>query len=192
MKKSEKFEWTVEAQEAFDNLEKVLSTSAVLVTPHDKDPKLLYIAATCEVVSTVLIVERSKARKVNGVQFPAYYLSEVLTPAKQRYPDHQKLAYAIWRTTRKLRNYFDEHLIIIVTEAPLKNILTNPDTIGRVSQWTIELAPYDISYVNRTTIKSQILPDFFVDWIQPQILAAPDMSGSWTMYFDGSKRSTGA
>jgi hypothetical protein len=58
-----------------------------------------------------------------------------------------------------------EHPIIIVIEALLKNILTNPDATGRVSQWAIELAPHDISYVNRTASKSQVLPDFFVDWI---------------------------
>jgi dsDNA-binding SOS-regulon protein len=84
MKKSEKFEWNAEAQEAFDNLKKVLLTSPVLVTPHDKEPVLLYIAATSQVVSTVLIVERSEAGKVHGMQRPVYYLSEVLTPAKQR------------------------------------------------------------------------------------------------------------
>jgi hypothetical protein len=139
----------------------------------------------------VLIVERAEAGKVHGVQRPVYYLSEVLTPAKHWYPHHQKLAYAVWRTSRKLRHYFAEHPIVIVTEAPLKSILTNPDATGRVSQWAIELAPYDISYVNRTAIKSQILPDFFVDWIRSQ-MAAPDMSGYWTMYFDGSKRNTGA
>ena len=83
MKKSEKFEWTTEAQEAFDNLKKVLSTSPVLVTPHDREPMLLYIAATSRVVSTVLVVEREEAGKVHGVQCPVYYLSEVLTPAKQ-------------------------------------------------------------------------------------------------------------
>ncbi|KAK1667526.1 hypothetical protein QYE76_055685 [Lolium multiflorum] len=33
MKKSEKFEWTKEAQESFDNLKKILSTFPVLVTP---------------------------------------------------------------------------------------------------------------------------------------------------------------
>jgi hypothetical protein len=45
MKKSEKFESNSEAQDAFDNLKKVLSTSPVLVTPHDREPMLLYIAA---------------------------------------------------------------------------------------------------------------------------------------------------
>jgi ribonuclease HI len=51
--------------------------------------------------------------------------------------------------------------------------------------------PHDISYVNQTTIKSQVLPDFFVDWIQSQTSAAPDTSGPWTMYFDSSKRNMG-
>ncbi|XP_071681660.1 uncharacterized protein [Lolium perenne] len=190
MKKSEKFEWTDEAHESFNNLKKILSTSPVLVTPHEKETLLMYIAATVQVFSSVLVVERAEAGKVHGVQWPVYYLSEVLTPAKQRYPHHQKLAYAVWRTTRKLRHYFTEHPIIVVSEAPLKNILTNPEATGRVSQWAIEIAPHDITYVNRMAIKSQVLPDFMADWIQSQTPAAPDMSGSWTMYFDGSKRST--
>jgi dsDNA-binding SOS-regulon protein len=154
MKKSEKFEWTAEAQDALDNLKKVLSTSPVLVTPKDKEPMLLYIAAIVQVVSTVLVVERAEEGKVHGVQRPVYYLSEVLTPAKQRYPHHQKLAYAVWRTTRKLRHYFVEHPIVVVTEAPWKIILTYPEATCRVSQWAIELEPHDISYVNRTAIKS--------------------------------------
>ncbi|KAK1667394.1 hypothetical protein QYE76_055553 [Lolium multiflorum] len=95
MKKSEKFEWTNEARESFDNLKKILSTSPVLVTPHEKETLLMYIAATVQVFSSVLVVEREEAGRVHGMQRPVYYLSEVLTPAKQRYPHHQKLAYAV-------------------------------------------------------------------------------------------------
>jgi ribonuclease HI len=95
-------------------------------------------------------------------------------------------------TARKLQHYFTEHPITVITEAPLKNILTNPDATGRVSQWAIKLAPHDISYVNRTAIKSQVLPDFFIDWIQSQTPATPDTSGTWIMYFDGLKRNMGA
>jgi dsDNA-binding SOS-regulon protein len=57
MKKSDKFEWTAEAQDAFDKMKTVLSTSPVLVTPRDKEKMLLYIAATVQVVSSVLVVE---------------------------------------------------------------------------------------------------------------------------------------
>src|SRR3954453_4001156 len=179
MRKPCKFEWTTEAQTAFDQLKRVLSTSPILVTPHEREPMLLYIPATTQVVSTVLVVEREEAGKIHGLQRLVYYLSEVLTPAKQRYPHHQKLAYAVWHTASKLYHYFMEHPIIVVSEAPLKQILTNPNENGRVSQWVIDLSPWEITYAHRTTIKSQVLPDFFVDCTEAQLPALPDMSGSW-------------
>src|SRR4051812_11323716 len=126
MRKTSNFEWTNEAQSALDELKRILSTSPILVTPHEREPLLLYVAATTQVVSTVLVVEREEAGKVHGVQRPVYYLSKVLTPPKKRYPHHQKLAYAIWMTARKLRHYFMAHPIIVVSKAPLKSILTNP------------------------------------------------------------------
>jgi hypothetical protein len=87
MKKSDdKVEWTEEADAAFAQLKKVLSTPPVLVTPKEKEPLLMYIAATHQVVSIVLVVERSKEGKVHGVQRLVYFLSEVLSPTKQRYP----------------------------------------------------------------------------------------------------------
>src|SRR3954464_13486637 len=113
MRKPGKFEWTAEAQTAFDQLKRVLSISPVLVTPHEREPMLLYIAATTQVVSTLLVVEMEEAGKIHGLQRPVYYLSKVLTPAKQWYPHHQKLAYAVWRTADKLCYYFMEHSIVM-------------------------------------------------------------------------------
>ena len=147
----------------------------------------MYIAATAQVFSSVLVVEREEAGRVHGVQRPVYYLSEVLTPARKRSPHHQKLAYAVWRSAHKLRHYFTEHPIIVVSEAPLKNIMTNPEATGRVSQWAIEIAPQDITYVNQTAIKSQILPDFVADWTEAMEDTPLPESEYWIMHFDGSK-----
>ena len=133
MKKSDKFEWTDEAQRAFDDPKRLLLTSPILVTPKEKEQMLLYISATNQVVSTVLVVERPEEGKAHVVQRPVYYLSEVLSPSKQRYPHYQKLAYGVFMTARKLRHYFMEHPIVVVCEAPLSNILNNPDATGRVS-----------------------------------------------------------
>jgi hypothetical protein len=156
----DKFEWTEEADKAFAQLKKVLSTLPVLVTPKEKEPLLLYIAATHQVVSTVLVVERSEEGKAHEVQQPAYFLSKVLSPTKQRYLHYQKLAYSIFTTTQKLRQYFMVHPIIVVNEAPLSNILNNPEVTGRVSLWGIVLSPLDITYEKWKGIKSQVLPDF--------------------------------
>jgi hypothetical protein len=138
----------------------VISTPPVLVTPKEREPLLLYIAATHQVVSTVFVVEQSEEGKVHGVQRPLYFLSEVMSPSKQCYPHYQKLAYSMFTTARKLRQYFLVHPIIVVNEAPLSNILNSLEAIGRVSLWGIELSPLDITYEKRKAIKSQVLPDF--------------------------------
>jgi hypothetical protein len=69
MKKSDKkIEWTEEADAAFSQLKKVLFIPPMLVAPKEREPLLLYIATTHQVVSTVLVVERSKDGKAHGVQ----------------------------------------------------------------------------------------------------------------------------
>jgi hypothetical protein len=138
------------------------------------------------VVSTVLVVERSEEGKAHGVQWPVYFVSEVLSPTKQRYPHYQNLAYSV------LRQDFAVHPIIVVNEAPLSNILNNPSATGRVFLWGIELSPLDIMYEKRKAIKSQVLPKFTVEWLELQNTGPPDLSSVWTMYFDGSKRVQGA
>jgi hypothetical protein len=152
MKKlDKKIEWMEEADQAFAHLKKVLSTPPVLVAPREKETLLLHIAATYQVVSTVLIVERSEEGKTHGVQRSVYFLSEVLSPSKQRYPYYQKLSYIVFMIARKFRHYFVVHPVIVVNEAPLSNILNNP-------VWGLEISPLDITYEKRKAIKSQILP----------------------------------
>jgi hypothetical protein len=81
MKKSDgKFEWTEEADTAFVLLKKALFAPLVLVTLKEKEPLLLFTVATHQLVSTVLVVERSEEGKAHRVQRPVYFLSEVLSP----------------------------------------------------------------------------------------------------------------
>jgi len=47
---------------------------------------LLYIAATTHVVSTAIVVERNKEGHAYGIQRPVYFISEVLSESKVRYP----------------------------------------------------------------------------------------------------------
>jgi hypothetical protein len=99
MKKSDsRFEWTEEADTTFAQLKKVLSTPPVLVAPKEREPVVLYIAATHQVVSTVLVVEQSEEGKAHGVHRPVHFLSEVLSPTKQRYLHYQKLASSVFTT----------------------------------------------------------------------------------------------
>ncbi|KAK1595421.1 hypothetical protein QYE76_007721 [Lolium multiflorum] len=60
IKQGEKFQWNEEADRAFENLKRAISTPPILVAPKEKEPLLLYIAATPQVVSTALVVEREE------------------------------------------------------------------------------------------------------------------------------------
>ena len=60
-----------------------------------------------------------------------------------------------------------------------------------MAKWAIELAPYTIFYQPRTSIKSQALADFLVDWAETQYLPPAPDSTHWRMHFDGSKMRTG-
>jgi hypothetical protein len=130
LRKMDNFTWTKEVQAAFDDLKRRLSTSPVLVTPREKEPMLLYIAAMNQVVSSALVVERAEDGKEHGVQRPVYYLSEVLSPTKQRYPHYQKLAYAIYMTGKKLPHYFKCHSIIVVVRLQYPAYSTTPAPRG--------------------------------------------------------------
>jgi hypothetical protein len=84
---------------------------------------LLYLTATTHVVSTAIIVERQEDGHTYPVQRPVYFVSEFLSESKARYQPMQKLLYAVLITSRKLRHYFQEYSVTVVTDYPLGDIL---------------------------------------------------------------------
>jgi hypothetical protein len=58
--------------------------------------------ATTQAVSVALVAEWEEVGHALKVQHPVYFISEVLADSKTRYPQIQKLMYAILITKRKL------------------------------------------------------------------------------------------
>jgi hypothetical protein len=125
-------------------------------------PLLLYVSASQSTVSDVLVQE-----VVNeGVkrQMSVYFVSEVLIPSKRNYTQMEKVLYAVLMASRKLRHYFQSHNIIVPSSQPLKDIIRNREVSGQIGKWVAELNVFIINFVHRSSIQSQALVDFIVDW----------------------------
>ncbi|KAK1645967.1 hypothetical protein QYE76_063772 [Lolium multiflorum] len=144
---------------------------------------------TNRVVSVVVVVEREEEEKT--VQRPVYYLSEVLSLSKQNYPHFQKMTYGVYMAATKLKHYFEEHPMKVVSEAPISDIMCNKDASGRIAKWAIQISPYVPVYERRDAIKSQALADFLVDWAEMQYKPPDQRIEYWKMHFDGSKLKEG-
>ena len=104
------------SRSSLHDLKRVLTSPPILIAPREREPLYLYVAATNRVVSTVLVVERREKGHTQSIQRPVYYLSEVLSISKQRYPHYQKLVYAVFMSSRKLTHYFaEQHPITVIS-----------------------------------------------------------------------------
>jgi ribonuclease HI len=153
---------------------------------------LIYVAATTQVVSAAIVVERREEGHALLVERPVYFISEVLSKTKIRYPQIQKLLYAVILTRRKLRHYFESHPVTLVSSFPLGEIIQCREASGRIAKWAVELMGKTLSFVPRKAIKAQVLADFLAEWVDTQLPTAPIQPELWTMYFDGSQMKTGA
>lgn len=123
LKNSECFEWTSEAKDALWGLKDLRSRVPVLIPSVEGEPLLLYIVATTQIVSVVVVVERQEPGHTQKVQCPVYFVSKVLSDAKTHYPHIQKLMYTVLIAKRKLLHYFESHPVTVVTSFPLGEII---------------------------------------------------------------------
>ena len=84
--KTDRFTWTPEAQEALDKLKVLLTKAPILVPPAEGEPLLLYITTMTQVLSAALVIEQGEEGHALKVQRPMYFISEVLSDSKTRYP----------------------------------------------------------------------------------------------------------
>lgn len=83
-----------------------------------------------------------KERK--NVQQPIFYVSNVLLNAKTRYTLAKQLVLASVVAIKKLRQYFQSHLVVVLTNQPLKHIFQKSDISERLLKWGIKLGEFDI------------------------------------------------
>jgi hypothetical protein len=96
-----------------------------------------------------------------------YYVFEVLTASKRNMTELEKISYAVVMASRKLWHYFEAFKVRVTSDRGLGELFRNPEESARIAKWAAKLSGYHITFDPRTTIKSQVLADFIVDWTGP-------------------------
>jgi hypothetical protein len=52
----------------------------------------------------------------------------------------------------------------VVTSYLLRVILCNPNATDNIAKWVAELAEFELDFILRHAVKSQVLTDFIVNW----------------------------
>ncbi|GJW96646.1 reverse transcriptase domain-containing protein [Tanacetum coccineum] len=183
-KKSD-FQWTQEAEAAFKQMKKLIAELPMLTAPKENEELIIYLAAAKEAINAVLMTERE------GKQIPIYFVSRAIRGPKINYNPMEKLVLAFLSVSSRLKRYFQAHAIVVITDQPIKQLLSNSEISGRMLNWKFELEGYDIQYRPRASIKGQILTDFIVErpeeespdepMTEPEKIPEP-----WTLFTDGS------
>nr|GEW71946.1 reverse transcriptase domain-containing protein [Tanacetum cinerariifolium] len=171
------------AKQAFQQLKQHLSDLPLLVAPKPQEELIMYLFATHGVISAVLMTERGAA------QMSIYFISRALKGPELNYSPTEKLVLSLVFAATRLRRYFQTHPITVITDQPIKQVMSRPDVAGRLQKWSIVLGEHNITYRPRTSIKGQIPADFLnkIPGNASQgVSVAVTQEEPWTLFTDGS------
>ncbi|CAL2266282.1 unnamed protein product [Prunus armeniaca] len=109
--------WIAKCDNAFTQLKEYMSKAPLLSIPEPSDILTIYLSVSTMVVSSMLI------RPHEGAEHSVHYVNKALQDAEVRYPDIEKLAFALVVSARCLRPYFQAHTIHAPTNQPLRQVL---------------------------------------------------------------------
>ncbi|GJT99347.1 reverse transcriptase domain-containing protein [Tanacetum coccineum] len=184
------YRWTSEAEEAFQQIKKLILDLRLLTPPWPKETLYAYLAVGPEAVSAVLLTDRK------GRQCPIQYVSRTLNDAERNYSPMEKLTLSLIHMTRRLRRYFEAHPVKVITDQPIKHILNNTETSRKLGKYAVELGAYNISFIPRNAVKGQVLAYFLSEapegekeelyFRMPKVPAKKDDTESWVFFTDGA------
>ena len=126
LKRNSRFAWTDECEAAFLKLKEYLATLPMLCKPRAGAPLRLYFAVAEWAISSVLVQEQDQ------VQRPVYFVSKALQGPELRYQSLEKATLAVVFSTRRLRHYFHNFIVVVMTNLPIQKVLQKPDVAGRM------------------------------------------------------------
>ena len=139
LRKSQKWTWNPEQENAFDRLKKCLTSAPLLTRPDYGLPFVLQTDASNFGLGAVL------TQQVGGIEHVIAYASKSLTKPEQKYSATEKECLAVVWAVRKFRPYLEgEHFTVVTDHNSLRWLhnLRNPSP--RLARWALELQDVDL------------------------------------------------
>ncbi|GKE14825.1 reverse transcriptase domain-containing protein [Tanacetum coccineum] len=132
----DEYRWTAEPEEAFQQMEKLILNLLSLTTPLPNETLCAYLAISKELVNVVLLTERKRNK------CPIHHVSQTLNGAERNYAPIEKLALSLHHMNRRLRRYFEAHPVKVITDQPIKQILSKIEASVKLAKYVMELGAY--------------------------------------------------
>ena len=141
---STKFEWTPEAQDAFESLKLKLTSTPILAFPCLKEPFIIHTDASQFAIGAVL------AQVQDGKERAICYASKSLSKSQTKYSATRRELLALVTFTRHFRHYLLGQKFTIVTDhSALQWLHSFKDPDGITARWLEKLAPFDYEVRHR-------------------------------------------
>ena len=141
---STKFDWTPEAQDAFESLKLKLTSTPILAFPSLKEPFALYTDASHFAKGAVL------AQVQDGKERSICYASKSLSKSQTKYSATRRHLLALVTFTRHFRHYLLGQKFTKVTDhSALQWLHSFKDPDGITARWLEKLAPSDYEVRHR-------------------------------------------
>ena len=122
LRKDQDFEWTLEAQRAFENIKVAIVSSLVLVSPDFDKHFILYSFSSKDTITTMLTQKNQK-----GEELPISFMRNELHDYEMRYSPLEKQAFPLVKVVSHFRPYIlNSSVKAYVPHPPVEMMLNQP------------------------------------------------------------------
>lgn len=149
-----KFQWSQQAQLAFEKLKSALSSAPILSHPNFNERFYIQCDASLYGIGSVLYQIGDK-----GEERPIAYMSQKLNAAQKNYTVTELECLAAVIAVKKFRAYIEGMPFTVITDhASLKWLMDQRDLNGRLARWSLKLQGFDFKIEHRKG-KMNVVPD---------------------------------
>lgn len=148
-----KFNWSSEADSAFNDLKNALVSAPVLACPDFDQPFTVHCDASSYGIGGML------TQVQNGEEHPIAYISRSLNKNERNYSATEREALAVIYAVEKFEPYLGTREFTVITDhASLQWFLRLENPTGRLARWGCRLSQYNFKVVHRKG-KDNVVPD---------------------------------